>query len=53
MGALPRTAPALGVFDVTPAVAVVMQGIILLFVADAQFLIRYQLRIISPRLARP
>ena len=53
MGALLSTAPALSIFGVSPAVVVVMQGIILISVAGAQFFIRYRLRVISRRLVGP
>ncbi|MDE0492378.1 MAG: ABC transporter permease [Acidimicrobiaceae bacterium] len=45
MGALLSIAPSLSIFGVSPAVVIVIQGIILLCVAGAQFFIRYRVRI--------
>jgi simple sugar transport system permease protein len=45
MGALLSIAPSLSIFGVSPAVVIVIQGIVLLCVAGAQFFIRYRVRI--------
>ena len=53
MGALLSIAPSLSIFGVSPAVVVVIQGIILMCVAGAQFFIRYRVRIARSKVVGP